>query len=286
MNADDKNNTDFWNEELSEYDSFYNQLKEFFISIRKKDDMVFQLLSKKLFELPALGEKTSYPKTCMILIAFLVRVNFIKCSIIDICEKDDNYSSKILFRSLIEHYFKFLYVYINAIKIKNDSFGDEYQFYLDYKERILLLKSLKKNAKIFEQYNKDINNFQLLCEVYPEYKALSENEMNRRTKQFEIDNIIEFLSSQGFQKDSAFLEAIIPKYSELSSYVHGGILAEKNLFYDSDYEKSINQIKEIVDLTLAIDIGTKSFVMMFFFIATKEKEFLFFSKRFQEIMKE
>ena len=75
------------------------------------DDKQQELLEQAFPLLMSLREKTEFKKSATTTIAFIGNTNFIKNGIFDLYESQNVYSIKILFRSLIEHYLKFQYLF-------------------------------------------------------------------------------------------------------------------------------------------------------------------------------
>ena len=63
-------------------------------------------------------QKTEFKYTGKALISFIPKSGYLINSLLFSCKSDDPYSASILFRSLIEHSFRHLYIFIKAL---NDS---------------------------------------------------------------------------------------------------------------------------------------------------------------------
>ena len=115
-----------------------------------------EALSKKIQEsLPFIIEslqKTEFQYTGKALTYFIPKSGYLINSILFSCKSGDPYSASILFRSLIEHSFRHLYIFVKALNDKNDDVGKTYY------------NSLKANEDL-ESVEKIINYKKI---VYPE----------------------------------------------------------------------------------------------------------------------
>jgi len=70
--------------------------------------------------------KSRFPKSAKALTTYSLRLQYLTNSI-NLCkETEDYYSLCVLFRSLLEHYFRHLYIYSRALRENSDEVGIEY----------------------------------------------------------------------------------------------------------------------------------------------------------------
>lgn len=197
-----------------------------------------EALSKKVQEsLPFIIEslqKTEFKYTGKALISFIPKSGYLINSILFSCKSGDPYSASILFRSLIEHSFRHLYIFVKALNDKSDSVGNTYY------------NSLKANEDL-ESVEKIINYKKI---VYPEdtqwnTKGDHNNAIREIAKNFRIEKIFHYLiqnnndgSSEIIKKykKEYLLERLI-EYTNMSSSVHGGPFGELAL-YELQKDKS------------------------------------------------
>src|SRR3989344_7998209 len=141
-----------------------------------------ETLSKKIQEsLPFIIEslqKTEFQYTGKALISFIPKSGYLINSILFSCKSGDPYSASILFRSLIEHSFRHLYIFVKALNDKNDDVGKTYY------------NSLKATEDL-ESVEKIINYKKI---VYPEdtqwnTKGDHNNAIRETAKSFRIEKI-------------------------------------------------------------------------------------------------
>lgn len=231
--------------------------------IRDVDDNIFKIIEASLLDLTMEVLKSEYPFTGKALVMLVTKSNFIKNSIFDVCENEDLYSANILYRSLIEHFLRHQYLFLNYAKRKNDDIGIDYYNYCDMGENLDFLKSIKSTNKIFDPEHPDINTWEEISKLDKRFSKISPKELKEKSEQFRYRNIIKFLSSTLSLKDS-MLNKIIPLYSELSSFVHGGPYGENMLFAHGVNEKDrIEKLKNICEMTFEISKGIKLYTYLF-----------------------
>ena len=179
-------------------------------------------------------QKTEFKYTGKALISFIPKSGYLINSLLFSCKSGDPYSASILFRSLIEHSFRHLYIFVKALNDKSDSAGEAYY------------KSLKANEDL-ESVEKIINYKKI---VYPEdtqwnTKGDHNKAIREIAKSFRIEKIFHYLISNNNNESSEIikrykkeylLERLI-EYTNMSSSVHGGPFGELAL-YELQKDKS------------------------------------------------
>jgi hypothetical protein len=211
--------------------------------------------------------KSKFPRSAKALAVYSIRLNYLNNSI-NICTKTgDYYSLFVLSRSLLEHYFRHLYIYSRALRENNDEVGDEYYGKLNgYEDLSFLKNSLSLNTKLTGE--KSVWNL-----GGDENKGL--NNINRN---FEIKNILSYLNEsmkgdneiQTISKD--FFNRYSQHYSKLSSFVHGGPYAEKHMeLYSKDRAGKENDIKYFCDEANLLTNQARTSTTLFIDITTEEE---------------
>ena len=169
--------------------------------------------------------KSNFKYTSKALLMFVAKSGYLSSSIVSLCQGGCIYSSSILFRSLIEHYFRHLYLYTRALKDNNDSVG------IDYYKNLKGCEDLEATSKI-SSFNFIINP--------DETRWNFNDEQNKKLKKigelFQIKKILVYIVNNFdrnesqlniFSKDiKNFLKNRLTEYTRLSSSVHGGPFAE------------------------------------------------------------
>ena len=196
--------------------------------IRDQDDLIHNIMEKSFTELIKDSKNFKYKKTSSASISLVLKTSFIKNSIFDLCETDDLYSAKILFRSLIEHFLMHQYLFMRSSMEQNDDVGEDYYKYCDMNEDLMYLNSIKNIIKKVDPKKCKIDVWKELSKIKNDFNEIDRKGLKYKADQFKYWNIINYISDN--VKDSSvrnFLAEITLDYSELSSFVHGGPYGEK-----------------------------------------------------------
>lgn len=226
---------------------------------------IFEQNGSAIFELI---KSDKIPKTANTFLLFIAKTNFIKESIFELSESQNIYAINILFRSLIEHYLRFKYIFFRVLGDKNDSIGEEYLKLCSLSENIDTGKAWKDIAKMLEN-NPTADPYELLKEFNPDFNKYSKEEITKASEQFRYKNIIRFINSK-LNKDNKFegnefLMKLIPIYSDLSSFVHGGPSADKKLFETQDEKERLEEVLHKIELSFMIAATVKMFSYLVFY---------------------
>jgi hypothetical protein len=183
------------------------------------------------------------------------RIDKIKKGIYSLYITENIYSCNILIRTLIEHYLKLLFVYLNEEK-----YADYYNKHLLYQEIYEYCKAeifIRKNLNI-EGIDYDINQWMEKNEKGS--TEITKSERERIVKLFKHKEI--WLSLIPTIRESAELYSlIIPQYSKLSSYIHGGPYAGHFYnIYEKDRIKLKTVLKDLLQVSITLSVGAKIFV--------------------------
>jgi len=236
--------------------------------LRDIDDEIFITIKGSTQFINWFLKESPIPKTSELFWMYITSTNFIKNSIFDCAENEDIYSVKILFRSLIEHFLRFNYIFFKYTSVKNDSESYKYYLILDLSENLKYLKSIKSANSIFGEDEMRLDKlWDELCEKFPKYKTYNKKEIETWTKDYSIKNIIDFIQNKlpgGNDEFNPFLPSIILEYSDLSSFVHGGIFAYKNNMNFIENEKRQKELLRITNLALFTSSSIKKLSYLIF----------------------
>jgi hypothetical protein len=242
-------------------------------ALREIDDEIFETVKELTPYIPYLLKEIPIPKTAEFCLMYIGSSNFIKNSIFDCSETEDLFGVKILFRCLIEHYLRFQFIFTKYMICKNDEESKKYFEILELSEHLDYLKALKKVANIQSNMTTSlIDVWESLRKEFPKFGKYSIKELEAYSQEFSIKNVVTFLENQilNTENKNDFLLKIIPEYSELSSYVHGGIFAYKSQNEFSNSQKRINEFIRICNLSLQMASTIKLFSYLVFFQHKKE----------------
>ena len=179
--------------------------------------------------------KSKFPRSAKALTKYSLKLQYLSNSI-NLCkETGDYYSLCVLFRALIEHYFKHLYIYSRALREGNDDVGIEYYGKLNGHEDLCFLRS---NISL----NKKLTGKESIWSLDGD----QDKGLDKIAQKFKINNILFYLK-KGIGKNKKirtisedFFNKYSQYYSTLSSFVHGGPYAEKymELYSKDETEKN------------------------------------------------
>jgi len=199
------------------------------------DDVVFKILKKDAGKVFLLFKNNDLEKTGQALSLFHAKIGFLKNGIYDQIESNNLYSAKILYRTLIEHYLKAQFLLYESLKSGNDNIGKDYYEFADASEKLQLGSAYKYVGEILFPENSFNDVFDVVKEIFPALEKYSKKDIRNKAAKFNYRQIIEYLYDlfyvqQNIQSNgNDFLLNLIPEYSDLSSYVHGGPAADKSL---------------------------------------------------------
>lgn len=257
-------------------------LSSYIENIRKADDKIHTVIETSFGDFVTDIKKSKFPFTGKAIIMLVTKSNFIKNSIFDIALNEDLYSANILFRSLIEHFLRHQYLFISFAKDKEDTVGIDYYKYCDMGENFDFLRAIKSTKQIFDPDNVDINTWEILSNISPEFKKLSPKELEDKNRRFTYKNIVKYIvSTIPHTGNDTLLKSIIPTYSELSSFVHGGPGGEDVLLKNQKKDVRSESLKNICRTSFLITKNIKLFT--YFFGMQLFPKYLSFYKQISEI---
>lgn len=244
------------------------------------DDNIFNIIQKELLNLSIIANQSKYKQTATTLCFFIPRLGFIKNSIFDLADNNDIYSMKILFRSMIEHYFRVLYISLRFGELSDDSIGNDYLIFCDLDETYKYIKSLKNTIEYFDINGiPDSEIIDFISTHIPNIKKYSWNEIKPKVSGFSFGQIIKYLIKTKKMRTD-FLFDILPIYSSLCSFVHGGPQAINNVFSTIDTLELENEKIKIKRFALLLYAHSVSIILLFFYKISNNKNFFMITSRY------
>jgi hypothetical protein len=229
-------------------------------------DVIFKIIENYLPNSIKQIKNTKLPFTLKALINLHINGNFIKNGILDLINSDNLYGAKILYRSLIEHFLKSEYIFMKVAIDGNDTVGYDYFNFYDFDECQKYANSCKHSAKLYGIDVEESLDFDILRKQLPETKNFSKNEIKEKISQFNYRKIISFiincLDNNKFNGNT-FLIGIIPIFSQLSSFVHGGPFARKEMIKCADPKERDETYINILEMTLLL---SSNIVLRYFIV--------------------
>jgi len=240
--------------------------------LRDLDDQIFTVDQKLAPHIEWLISESPIPKTSQLFIMYITSTNFIKNSIFDCSETEDIYSVKILFRSILEHHLRFQFLFMQFGLVKDDSVSSEYYTVLELSEHVDYLKSLQAVRLLKQMETIDLKDmWDILTSEYPQYKSYDRKNIEETAKKYSTKNIIRFIERTiKISNSNNTLSNILLEYSELSSFVHGGIFAFNEMKKYSNDEKREEELIRLAAFSLQVATAIKSLSLLIFSIYKKE----------------
>jgi len=214
------------------------------------------------------GHGPPIPKTVNVFLSFIASTEFIKNGIFDLVEAENIWATKILFRSLIEHFFRFQYIFFRACEEKGDGVAEDYLKFSSFKEGLLIGKSWKRVAKILGQ-DSPLTPYEALKDLIPDIGSYSRREIDKRASQFDFANVLEHICGKlrlPTENGSVpFPLTMIPEYSDLSSFVHGAPAAIQIMNSMQDEGKLAAELIHTAELAFQAAGSVKVFSLLVFF---------------------
>ncbi len=211
--------------------------------VREKNNNYFDVVENIMPMYFQFFKKCSHKRTFYALMAFHTHLFVLKNSIIDLSETSDIYSAKVLYRIFIEHWLKGSYIWMRYIKEKSDDVGIEYYSLGRLGEELKYGNSIKQVSAILDAETKNLDVCDILCKYDSNLNKLNKKDITRNIKKFEYKNIVKYLVGSSFLKAN-WVSAIVPEYSELSSFVHGGPGATEQ--YSLNLYKQFDEYKGMI----------------------------------------
>lgn len=206
-------------------------------------------------------ENTDKPLSISSMTSFFPKVESIRAGIFEVAKIDEYYSLNILFRSLIEHYVKAQYIWMKTVENKDDEIGIEYWLFGRDQENIDYVKALQQSYSLVG-INPKISPLETLKETGVISKDKSANQIRKKSEQFNYKKMTHYIANQLKSKENGsapILSSIFPRYSELSSCVHGGPDSVET------YKKGPEAVKEIIEMTTFVSLYTRWSAFVLFY---------------------
>lgn len=248
------------------------------------DDALFSAFEAEAQEFLRTIGRTQYKNTYRALIGFIFKANALKTGIFDAIGSENPYVLRILFRALCEHYLKFTYILMRFMEEKTDQAGMDFFYYCGAVEARDYAKSLRLSESLIGN-DFAINLDRLVAAHYPHASDLSVKELEAKSAAFRYRDILRYLAKHKSSLISArvpFLASIIPAYAELSSFIHGGPMADEAMTtFGSDEENAICEEKASLTFLMVGSIYSLTALI----VANEFKEFMPMAIRLHGILK-
>lgn len=211
--------------------------------IRANQEIIEKIKVSLPLIIETLSKSAKFKNTGKALLSFISRAGYLNSAIVQLSETKNIYSVASLYRSLIEHNFRHLYIYSKACKEDSDEIGITYCKILKASEDLEWLDKVNK-------HNRKYNNNKTIWRTGDEHN----DSIRKAKKEFMFSKIIEYLKKNNIRDNSKATEHLIncllkytEEYNDLSAVVHGGPSVNSGLEkLLKDNEKLDNRLDQFV----------------------------------------
>jgi hypothetical protein len=231
-------------------------------------DLVTKIYNDNQDRINRLIDKSKFKRTFGVLITFHSKIEDLKKGLESSESHGAFYSSQCLERILFEHFLVVFYIWNKArIEMIDDCASD----YLDYYPMYEMIRFENANSKLDKSYDSSKTPLENFFNKAPEFKGdVSEEDftdLTKKAKQFTVSDILDFMRDKLKANDPyEHLKGIIlqdcKKYNRTSSYIHGGRLAEKQVFENTPPTDKKNVMKDNSKTAELYSHQTLSFIML------------------------
>lgn len=239
-----------------------NMLEELAEEIEPHLPLMYEFLSNL--------KSTNKPLSIFSTASFFPKIESIRIGIFEVAKIDEFYCLNILFRSLIEHFVKAQYIWMKTVGNKNDEIGIDYWVFGQDQENIDYAKAIQQSYSLVG-ISAEVSPVETLKEMGVISKEMSVNQIRKKSEQFKYKNMIHYIAGQLKAKENSaapILSTIFPRYSELSSCVHGGPDSVRA------HGKGPEAVKEILEMATFASLYTRWSAFILFYQYEKGLELL------------
>jgi hypothetical protein len=236
---------------------------------READNRVFDIIEESRDSLDAAVRETRYKKSYVAMLAFVAKAASLKLALFDLLGSENAYAFNVVFRSLCEHYVKFMYIWVRFLSESSDAVGEEYYTYCGASELIDYANAFRKAEDILGR-KVVVDYEEFLHKVMPITRGMDLSDVRRKSDQFRYGEIIRYVAAhvpEIASTECQFLVTIIPRYAELSSFVHGGPATDQMMLALAS-EDGLDQCRQDASLAFFMYASTAMFA-----VAAMSREF-------------
>lgn len=211
--------------------------------VREKNDEYFETIQDIMPSVFTFAKQCQHKKTFLALTNFHTHLLTLKNALIDLSEDNNIYSMKALYRVFLEHWLKGTYIWTRYMKENTDDVGLEYYSLGRVGEELKYGNSIKHTSTMLNAETKDFNVWDILCSYDQNLKKTTKQNIISGTEKFEYRNIVKYIIDNK-APGADWVGVVIPEYSELSSFIHGGPGASDQ--YLSLYNKQFKEYKGMI----------------------------------------
>lgn len=215
-------------------------------SIRKVDARLSAITHQLPAKVAAALKGSRFEESGVVLTSLVDRLGCLKRGILDLAESDNFYAMSVLFRVFLEHTLRANAVFMKAACDGSDEFARKYMR-LGLVEAFEYLKACEAaGIEVPENPSSPLNQW------FPHARSLTGNDIRKLGEPFRYRVLIATIRGLIGASSPDFLAKIIPNYSELSGFVHGGPTAAQVVEHFADDARRQEEVIRVSELTVAM----------------------------------
>ncbi len=224
--------------------------------IRETDDRLSQIVADAHLQIPNALKGSPVETTARVLSSLLNSLVSLKAGILDLAETGNVYGTCVLFRVFLEHILKTNAIFLKTIDEQSDDFAEQYHR-LGIKEAFDYIRACEHAGLQIGGNPKSV-----LDQWIPEAQALSGKEVRQLEEPFRYRALIVTIRDLINTGSPDFLSKIIPNYSELSGFVHGGPTASAKLDLIHGEGLTASELYHMADLSVSMLYSAHRWLLM------------------------
>jgi hypothetical protein len=203
--------------------------------------------------------KIRFPTSNEVVGDFGNRMSMIFYELIMAAKFNNLYAGFILYRALLEHFFKASYI-IDRILAENDEVAEKYKKHLFISEVLAEQAGVLDMEDLINEADEKTDFVEFIAKKFPDLKGFdksNQQEISAATKQFNLKYIVKYLYNTYKEREvlrntNFVIAQTFPEFSKVSTFTHGGIYASVLM------EKFIREKKVEDELTKILHISLTS----------------------------
>lgn len=233
--------------------------------IREKHETLVRFVERVNPRIPEAMKGTALERTSDVMTSFVMRLEFLTKGIMDLAEAGNLYGTYALFRVFLEHILRTLAMFLKTSDEGSDAFAEQY-LQLQVAEAFEYLQACKLAGLEIGAEPKSV-----LEEWFTEAKTLSDKEVRTLADPFRYRKLITTIRNLVGDTPPNFLTKILPNYSELSGFVHGGPTAMTVMKRFDDDTTAKAELYRIAELAVGMSFSAERWLLML--VSTFRPEF-------------
>lgn len=235
-----------------------------------------QAFEKAKIEIP-------FPISHQVLSDMYKRISYIFDGMLDATKKDNLYSAFILYRSLLEHFFKGMFLIDKMVTTLSDQTAENYKKHYFISEYLAEQAGALEMDDLLNEKGIKTDFIQFLVCKRPELQGFdksNQQEISAAIRQFNLKEIVKYLYSKyrgksGTQGNEFIIAQTLPEYSHVSTFSHGGSYASVLMDKFSNQNDVENQLMRIMLISLTSTCVTKENYFMTYKIDESFRKYIF-----------